>query len=85
MTLKYKISKTDNSVLPVTTYSAFLSVADNGDDTSTVKWRGGFYRAYPNNNPPENLSDEAAVKAVNAVYDAGLANIKAIAEGSIDK
>ena len=85
MTLKYKISKTDNSVLPVTTYSAFLSVADNGDDTSTVKWRGGFYRAYPNNNPPENLSDEAAVTAVNGVYDAGLANIKALAESSIEK
>lgn len=80
MTMKYKISKTDNSVLPVTTYSAFLSVADNGDGSSTVTWRGGFYRAYPNNNPPAELSDEAAVNAVNAVYDAGLANIKALLE-----
>ncbi|MGR8949448.1 MAG: SRPBCC family protein [Gammaproteobacteria bacterium] len=85
MTMKYKISKTDNTVLPVTTYSAFLSVADNGDDTSTVKWRGGFYRAYPNNNPPENLNDEAAVTAVTATYEAGLASIKAIAEKSVDK
>ena len=85
MTLKYKISKTDNAVLPVTTYSAFLSVADNGDDTSTVNWRGGFYRAYPNNDPAKDLNDEAAVTAVTATYEVGLANIKAIAEKSVDK
>ena len=85
MMMKYKISETDNSVLPVTTYSAFLSVADNEDGTSTLKWRGGFYRAYPNNNPPEELNDEAAVKAVTGVYDAGLASIKTIAEKNIDK
>jgi hypothetical protein len=80
MTLKYKISKTDNAVIPVTTYSAFLSVTANEDGTSTVKWRGGFYRAYPNNDPPAELNDEAAVKAVSAVYEAGLANIKSLAE-----
>ena len=83
--MKYKISKTDNNVLPVTTYSAFLSVADNEDGTSTVKWRGGFYRAYPNNDPPENLNDAAAVNAVTGVYEAGLASIKALAEKSADK
>jgi hypothetical protein len=80
MTYKYKITKTDNAVLPVTTYSAFLSVADNGDGTSTVKWRGGFYRAYPNNDPPPELNDAAAVAAVTGVYDAGLAHIKELAE-----
>lgn len=80
MMMKYKISKTDNAVLPVTTYSAFLSVKANEDGTSTVQWRGGFYRAYPNNNPPPELNDEAAVKAVTATYEAGLANIKALAE-----
>ena len=85
MMMKYKISKTDNAVLPVTTYSAFLSVAANDDGSSTVKWRGGFYRAYPNNDPPENLNDAAAVTAVTGVYDAGLASIKAIAEKSMDK
>ncbi|MGR8922108.1 MAG: SRPBCC family protein [Gammaproteobacteria bacterium] len=80
MSYKYKITKTDNTVLPVTTYSAFLTVKDNGDDTSTVEWRGGFYRAYPNNNPPEELNDEAAVTAVTATYQAGLAEIKRLAE-----
>jgi hypothetical protein len=77
---KYKVTQTDNSVLPVTTYSAFLSVIDRGDGTSMVEWRGGFYRAFPNNNPPPELNDEAAVTAVTAVYDAGLQGIKALAE-----
>ncbi len=45
MTYKDKITPTDNSVLAVSTYSSFLSVLDNNDGTSTVKWRAGFYRA----------------------------------------
>ena len=80
MTYKYKISKTVNEILPVTTYSSFLSVKDNGNGTSTVEWRGGFYRAYPNNNPPPELNDEAAVKAVTASYKAGLEAIKQFVE-----
>ena len=80
MTLKYKIAKTDNSVLPVTTYSAFMTVTANEDGTSTLQWRGGFYRGYPNNNPPPELNDEAALTAVTGVYDAGLAGIKALVE-----
>lgn len=80
MTYKYKITKTDNNVLPVNTYASFLSVVDNGDGTSTVDWKGGFYRAYTKNNPPKELNDEAAVNAVTAVYTAGLDNIKKLAE-----
>jgi uncharacterized protein YndB with AHSA1/START domain len=80
MTYKYKIVKTDNTVLPVTTYSAFLTVTDNGNNTSKVEWKGGFYRAFPNNNPPPELSDAAAQKAVTGVYESGLANLKKLAE-----
>ena len=80
MTYKYKITQTDNAVVPVTTYSAFLSVSDNGDNTSKVTWRGGFYRAYQNNNPPPELNDEAAVNAVTAIYEAGLEGIKKMVE-----
>ncbi|MEQ8663618.1 MAG: SRPBCC family protein [Gammaproteobacteria bacterium] len=80
MTYKYKITETVMDVLPVTTYSAFFTVKDNGDGTSTVEWRGGFYRGYPNNDPPPELSDEAAVKAVTGTYSAGLAALKELAE-----
>lgn len=80
MSYKYKISKTDNKVLPLTTYSAFLTVMDAGDNTSVVEWRGGFYRGYPNNNPPAELNDEAAHSAVTATYRGGLESIKQLAE-----
>lgn len=80
MSYKYKITSTVNEVLPVTTYSSFLTVKDNGDGTSIVEWRGGFYRAYPKNEPPPELSDEAALKAVTATYQGGLASIKQLAE-----
>lgn len=80
MTYRYKITTTDNAVLPVTTYSAFFTVKDAGNGASSVEWKGGFYRAYPKNNPPPELSDEAAKKAVEGVYDAGLANLKKLAE-----
>lgn len=80
MTYKYRITRTAMEALPVTTYSAFLSVKDNGDGSSTVEWRGGFYRGHPNANPPPEQNDEAAVKAVTTVYRTGLANIKKLAE-----
>ena len=80
MIYKYRITKTDVTVLPVTTYSSFLSVADNGDGTSTATWKGGFYRSWGKNNPPPEQNDEAANKAVTGTYEAGLANIKKLAE-----
>ncbi|MGB1884865.1 MAG: SRPBCC family protein [Gammaproteobacteria bacterium] len=80
MMYKYKISKTVNEVLPVTTYSSFVTIKDNGDGTSTAEWRGGFYRAYPNNNPPPELNDEAAVTAVTGTYKAGLEALKQLVE-----
>jgi hypothetical protein len=45
-----------------------------------VEWRGAFYRGYPNNDPPPDQNDEAAVAAVTGVYQAGLANLKKLAE-----
>ncbi len=77
---KYKITETDVSVLPVATYASFLSVADHGDGTSKVTWKGAFYRSWGKFNPPADQNDEAAVKAVTGTYQAGLDNIKKLAE-----
>lgn len=77
--LGYEITNVDVKVLPVANYSSTLSVAGEGGK-STVTWKGAFYRGYMNNDPPPELSDEAAVKAVTGIYDAGLAAIKAKAE-----
>lgn len=77
--LSYEITEVDVKVLPVNNYSSTLLVEGDASK-SVVKWRGAFYRGYMNNDPPPELSDEAAVKAVTGIYDAGLAAIKKAAE-----
>lgn len=81
MTYSYKIpNKTlDVAVLPVNNYSSTLSVKADGEN-SIVTWKGAFYRGYPNNDPPAELNDEAAVAAVSGVYQAGLAYLKSMLE-----
>lgn len=79
-TLFYRIEEVDVAVLPVTNYSSWINVkpADGG---SVITWKGAFYRGYPNNDPPPELSDQAAVDAVTGVYEGGLDNVKKLAEG----
>jgi polyketide cyclase/dehydrase/lipid transport protein len=78
--LSYEITEVDVKVVPVTNYAATISVTGSGDK-STVEWRGAFYRGYVNNDPPPELSDEAAVNAITGVYKDGLAALKKKLEG----
>lgn len=75
-TYSYRIEAVDVEVLPVTNYSAHLTVKDDGGK-ALVEWRGAFYRGFPNNDPPAHLNDEAAVAAVTTVYEAGMEALKA--------
>lgn len=75
MMYKYEITDVDVKVLPVNNYSSFLSVKGDGDK-STVEWKGAFYRGFMNNDPPPELNDEAARKAVTGVYRSGLDALK---------
>jgi hypothetical protein len=79
-TLSYEITEVDVKVVPVTNYSSTITVTGTGDK-STVEWKGAFYRGYVNNDPPPELSDEAAVNAITGVYTDGLANLKKKLEG----
>ncbi len=74
---KYSYRAKDGGALPVTNYTSTVQVTADGSARSTVEWRGAFYRGYPNNDPPPDQNDEAAVKAVTAVYQSGLAALKA--------
>jgi hypothetical protein len=76
----YEITKADVKVVPVADYSSSISVSGEGGK-STVEWKGAFYRGYPNNEPPPELNDEAAVKAITGVYKDGLAALKKKLEG----
>lgn len=66
-------------VLPVDNYAASIDVEAQGDK-SKVSWKAAYYRAYMNNNPPEEMNEEAANTAVTAVLKQGLANLKTLAE-----
>ncbi|MDH4051055.1 MAG: SRPBCC family protein [Rubrivivax sp.] len=77
MTYKYRAK--DGGALPVTNYTSSIAVRDEGGH-AVVVWRGAFYRGYPNNDPPPELNDEAAIAAITNVYKTGLAQIKTLAE-----
>lgn len=77
---RYSYRLKDGGALPVTNYTSTVTVSPDGDAKSTVEWRGAFYRGYPNNDPPPDRNDEAAVAAVTGVYQAGLKNLKQLAE-----
>ncbi len=72
MSYSYRITEVAVEVLPVTNYSSHLTVKPGAEGGSVLEWRGAFYRGYPNNDPPPELNDEAAVAAVTGVYQAGL-------------
>lgn len=72
MSYSYRITAVKVEVLPVTNYSSHLTVKPRDGGGALVEWRGAFYRGYPNNDPPEELNDAAAIAAVTGVYQAGL-------------
>ncbi len=72
MSYSYRITEVAVEVLPGTNNSSHLTVKPLDGGGSLVEWRGAFYRGYPNNDPPEELNDAAAIAAVPAVYQAGL-------------
>ena len=65
--------------LPIATHGATITVSDNGGKTK-VEWKGAFYRSFPGQQPPPELSDEACIEAVTKLYRGGLEGIKAMAE-----
>jgi carbon monoxide dehydrogenase subunit G len=77
--MRYSYRAKDGGALPVTNYTSTITVKAEGSG-SVVEWRGAFYRGYPNNDPPPDKNDEAAVAAVTGVYKSGLANLKTLAE-----
>jgi hypothetical protein len=80
MSMSYRIEQVDVKVLPVNNYSSTITVTPAEGGKSQVEWKGAFYRGFMNNDPPPELSDEAALKAVSGVYKSGLAAVKAKAE-----
>ena len=76
MMYKTSITEVDIKYFPVNTYTANISVKGNDDGSSTVLWKAAFYRAFLNNDPPPELNEAAAIKAVTEFFQAGLNNLK---------
>jgi carbon monoxide dehydrogenase subunit G len=76
---KYSYRAKNGGALPVTNYSSTIMVTADGSG-AVVEWRGAFYRGYPNNDPPPDQNDEAAVRAITGVYTSGLQNLKKLVE-----
>jgi hypothetical protein len=66
-------------VVPVANYSATISVESQGDQT-LVRWKAGYYRAYTNNNPPDEMNETAANAAIKTIFTNGLNSLKVLAE-----
>jgi hypothetical protein len=79
-TIAFMTNDEDLKTLPVEGYSSTFSVVDDAGK-SKVEWKGAFYRGYMNNDPPPELSDAAAIKAVAAFQKEGLEALKAKLEG----
>jgi hypothetical protein len=78
MKLEYRIVE---GVLPVSGYRSVLQVKPGASaGESIVNWTGRFYNKANKVDAPKGEDNETAVKAIEGVYDSGLANLKAVLE-----
>jgi mxaD protein len=80
MSYLYRLSKENVDVMPVSSYTAEITVKPGANGGSQVSWVGRLYRADTGNEPPPEKNDEAAVTAVKDFFTEGLQGIKAKAE-----
>lgn len=81
-TIGFRTEEADQKVLPVTGYASTLIVHEIAPGRTSVEWRGAFSRGYLKADPPPDLNDEAALRAVTAYQRQGLAALKAKLEGA---
>lgn len=77
--LGYRLLTENIEAMPVSFYTIGIEV-EPSDNGSKVSWSGRFYRADTGNFPPENLNDEAAVKAITDYAKSGLEGLKSTLE-----
>ena len=65
--------------LPIATHGSTISISEN-EGKSKVQWKGAFYRSFPGQQPPTELTDKACIDAVTILYKTGLENLKKLAE-----
>ncbi len=77
--IRWRLSAENHEALPVSFYTNTVSVSPEGEGAK-ILWRASFFRADTTNEPEERLSDAAAIAAMEAYVDHGLAGLKAAVE-----
>jgi mxaD protein len=77
----YRMSNPNVKALPASSYSVIFKLIPEGGHTK-VEWKSRLYRGDTGNEPPESLSDEAATKAMQAFFRAGLDHLKTSLESN---
>ena len=80
MSMQIMLVEPNPEAMPINTLGSTISVRAGDAGASIIEWRAAFYRSFPGPTPPPELSDEAAVAAVEKLVDAGLAKVKELAE-----
>ena len=62
---------TNLDVVKATNYASHITLAD-ADGKTLLTWKGAFYRGFPQNEPPADLNDDAAVASVAALHQIGI-------------
>ena len=79
MMVNWRIIETDNSILPVNSYSSKIFVKSK-DNKTLVQYKAGFYRGFMGNDPPPELNDENSKKLVKIFIIENLQGLKKLVE-----
>ncbi len=82
MKIKYEYILEKSTLQFANFYPGITVAAGAGAGETIVTVKGSYTRADSSNIPKPEQNDDAATKALNEFFDAGFANLKAIAEGS---
>ncbi|HWP01043.1 MAG TPA: SRPBCC family protein [Methylococcus sp.] len=77
----YRLRRENVKAIPASSYSAVFKVTAAGDG-ARVEWKSRLYRGDTGNMPPEELNDEAAVRAMQSFFRSGLDHLKTMLESS---
>lgn len=75
-TLRWRLKEENPAALPASFYMHTMAVKPEGDG-ATLSWTANLYRADTGNYPVEGSDDKAAVAAMEAFMDRGLAGLRA--------
>lgn len=77
----YRMTTPNVAALPASSYSVVFRLTPSGQGTQ-IEWKSRLYRGDTGNEPPANLSDEAAVAAMQTLFKTGLDHLKTTLEKS---